>query len=124
MSDHSTIPMPKCTYCSNFHNYSVEMCRDMHKIHAQPGMFSEVTICAPCNECEYRKAAALRADGWVSVEERLPADGERVLATDHGHVYTATLSTDGVFSDWWCDSDNETHPTHWMPLPPAPEETP
>ena len=63
MSNSSTIPMPKCDYCGNYHYHSAEMCRDMHKIHAAPGMFGEIKIMSPCNECEYRKAAMRKKRG-------------------------------------------------------------
>ena len=55
MSDTTTgIPiMYQCSYCGNWHMYSEEMCQDMHK--PVQGMFS--AIYAPCNECQYRKAA-------------------------------------------------------------------
>lgn len=74
---------------------------------------------------------------WVSVNERLPEDGQGVL------VY---LAVDGIFTrkgleighydtsephfsgGWWVGDgiwlDNENLVTHWMPLPPPPVATP
>ena len=56
---------------------------------------------------------------WVSVEDYLPSDGERVIATDGHFVGEAYLDCYGV----WCRSYGmrwdmfETEVTHWMSLP-------
>lgn len=66
---------------------------------------------------------------WISVEERLPEVGQKVLAyrpTAHLHndspvtdcVYTGEITTswEGVEHHF----SRINHPTHWMPLPDAP----
>lgn len=56
---------------------------------------------------------------WVSVDERLPEDGERVIATDGCFTGEAYIDCYGV----WCRSNGmrwnmfKTDVTHWMPLP-------
>lgn len=64
---------------------------------------------------------------WISVTERLPAPGERVLAATEG-VFSgeAYLSCEGVWMRsygvvWVSLADIPV--THWMPLPDAPEVT-
>ena len=57
---------------------------------------------------------------WISVEERLPPCGERVLITEGSAVFEAYLS---ISNKWvrngigWMECV-----THWMPLPEPPKE--
>ena len=71
--------------------------------------------------------AALREKGprWISVEERRPEPGKRVLATDGVFVGEAYRTS----ADTWRRYDRiamrdclGSIVTHWMPLPGAPEE--
>ena len=57
---------------------------------------------------------------WISVEERLPKCGERVLITDGAAVFEAYLS----ISHKWVRSGLlwQENVTHWMPLPEPPKE--
>ena len=59
---------------------------------------------------------------WISVNERLPEEHQRILIyTDKGLVIAAHLF-DG---DWRCDVGTwiiGKHTTHWMPLPAPPKE--
>lgn len=64
---------------------------------------------------------------WIPVTERLPAEGERVLAATEG-VFSgeAYLTCEGVWMRsygvvWVSLVDRPV--THWMPLPDAPEVT-
>ena len=77
-------------------------------------------------ECLTAKNAALRekVPQWVSVEERRPEPGKRVLATDGvfvGEAYRTSADTwrryDGIAMQDCLDSIV----THWMPLPEAPK---
>ena len=65
---------------------------------------------------------------WISVKDRLPKDGRRVLVFIP--VYLAELRVNiGKYSSWrniWYVGDmcgvGGTQPTHWMPLPEPPKE--
>lgn len=63
---------------------------------------------------------------WISVKDRLPKAGERVIATDGvmvGEVYMDSLRRvyrNGGMCTW--ESTFGHHPTHWMPLPKPPKE--
>lgn len=61
---------------------------------------------------------------WISVKDRLPEDGIRVLTyADNGAMFAATHN-DG----WYVDTGEYYYAsplaiiTHWMPLPDAPKE--
>lgn len=63
-------------------------------------------------------------DKWISVNDRLPKDLERVLAyyDERGEITTTTyLKYSGRFA---LESDIYGKVTHWMPLPKAPENIP
>lgn len=49
--------------------------------------------------------------------------GRQVLAYENGRYYNAWLEFDEFEGGWlwYDDSDSEPNPSHWMPLPAAPE---
>ena len=69
-------------------------------------------------------APTITSSGWVSVEDRLPEQGERVLATDGAFVGEGYTNCYGV----WCRPNGlrwdmlDSDVTHWMPLPEPPKE--
>lgn len=66
---------------------------------------------------------ALGAQGWVSVEERLPENRSTVLAFGFRGEYDKTggyLVGHYINNDWITGLDGPII-THWMPLPPAPD---
>ena len=66
---------------------------------------------------------------WISVEERLPEEGTRVLVTYISAVDNKTLCSDGIAEwdetwRWSLDfSKVEVKITHWMPPPEPPKES-
>lgn len=71
--------------------------------------------------------AALRekVPQWVSVEERRPESGKRVLATDGvfvGEAYRTSADTWRRYDGIAMRDCIGSIVTHWMPLPDAPEE--
>lgn len=70
---------------------------------------------------------------WISVKERLPELGERVLACNgniSGEAYiTNTVPQECISAARWCrhygaswDATFDLPVTHWMPLPTPPKE--
>ena len=63
--------------------------------------------------------------GWVSVDDKLPAPGTRVIATDGVFVGEAIYALDGRWSGYGGGILRDcigSVVTHWMPLPPVPKE--
>lgn len=61
---------------------------------------------------------------WIPVTERLPKYGERVLAFGGFTMYVAYYDKNRYGGESWHKLNSKSHycnPTHWMPLPPAPE---
>lgn len=65
---------------------------------------------------------------WIPVSERMPEDGEHVLAAYVDTMLTAAyyrhhIAFGGV-DNWWDIGEgwHTGNPTHWMPLPEVPEE--
>lgn len=79
---------------------------------------SNVIAAAP----EYQESSQ-----WISVEERLPDENGLVIILywpynnqDNAQIAGQVNFIDGGFFD--CDTGDDHHwPSHWMPLPPAPE---
>lgn len=64
---------------------------------------------------------------WISVEERFPEPGERVIIVIGGIVqHTMAFIDDGRWE--WADFDSDSAPmeavSHWMPLPDPPKAKP
>ena len=58
---------------------------------------------------------------WIPVTERLPEDGTPVLAYCTLHKQR-TLTYESVVETWFQHGVSVSEPTHWMPLPTAPEK--
>jgi hypothetical protein len=61
---------------------------------------------------------------WISVEERLPKDGQEVLVFEEGTISTNCFSNRREpFLQWDLYQNGfSCHPSHWMPLPQPPKE--
>nr|UVX38369.1 MAG: protein of unknown function (DUF551) [Bacteriophage sp.] len=89
--------------------------------------FDEVnTAAAELIERLTAENAALREKGprWISVEERRPEPGKRVLATDDvfvGEAYRTSADTWRRYDGIAMRDCLGSIVTHWMPLPSAPK---
>ncbi|HDR2525642.1 TPA: DUF551 domain-containing protein [Enterobacter ludwigii] len=63
-------------------------------------------------------------DGWVACSERMPKKGQEVLCTDRFENYETALYDTGYIPGppFFATTAGEFHPTHWMPLPAAPQQ--
>lgn len=63
------------------------------------------------------------ASPWRPIESA-PKDGTDILVyrPTHDGCYIPIVGTDCFLNGRWWRSNNETQPTLWMPLPPAPIE--
>ncbi|KLW06400.1 DUF551 domain-containing protein [Enterobacter hormaechei] len=97
------------------------------------GEFSELTWCSdnqhPDDTLYVRADVAtgnspVIPDGWVDCSERMPKKGEEVLCTDQFENYETALYDTGYIPGppFFATTAGEFHPTHWMPLPAAPQQ--
>jgi len=64
--------------------------------------------------------AGYRKQEWISVEDRLPENDNRVLVYMHENRMSYTkIDTDRIVSGKWVRWGDTV--THWMPLPDAPK---
>lgn len=71
---------------------------------------------------------------WISVSKERPNRGEEVLVRIDGHRGPSWSNTSHRVAYWWydewveqgreLDDDSLIGVTHWMPLPPPPEDKP
>ena len=80
------------------------------------------------NAAESRIAELEEKQRWIPASERMPEDGEHVLAAYVDTMLTAAyyrhhIAFGGV-DNWWDIGEgwHTGNPTHWMPLPEVPEE--
>ena len=71
----------------------------------------------------YIKQLEAKDPQWISFKERLPEAGARVLVAV-GAVFEAYIDDAGVWQRYYSSPMKDVlgEPTHWMPLPPSPEE--
>lgn len=81
----------------------------------------------PCGWCPYKESGercgmcelAFRRKVWISIEERLPDNGETVLTVDNeGYMIVASWYELG---GWFLPVCRANPVTHWMPLPEPPK---
>ncbi len=73
------------------------------------------------NEACQLAADELHKRQWISVEDRLPEKGERVLITNGAFVCESFLAN----NDKWQRGGTDLffmQPTHWQPMPEPPKE--
>lgn len=65
-------------------------------------------------------------DKWISVSERLPEKGERVIIFGENLGISSIISHIGIRNNWQDPINNDIpyakHITHWQPLPSPPKQ--
>lgn len=66
---------------------------------------------------------------WISVKDRLPAEGENVLAYDTQRIYICYRAKEEEYNEHWviceencCCTGCTGAITNWMPLPKPPKQ--
>ncbi|MEB0790945.1 DUF551 domain-containing protein, partial [Citrobacter portucalensis] len=63
-------------------------------------------------------------DGWINCRERMPEEGQEIIVMDvtRGEVQSGMIYQNGRFVDFNEESYEVKGPSHWMPLPSAPQQ--
>lgn len=83
--------------------------------------------CFCLDGCDYFEPTLTQPNEWVSVEERLPEPGERVLATDCGFVGEFYINKRGKWQRYNVNCSEllmALDILYWMPLPAPPSRRP
>lgn len=115
----------------NEHGIMVYTCGP-HSFNAQP-MFEDVVEFALTFD-DLKRLVPLEKvkDGWISVNDRLPEVGSRVLVFEqggfiqicnYGHHYYNGKPKVLAFHDEADEQPSICNPTHWQPLPIAPQSS-
>ena len=83
-------------------------------IYAQEG---EILLTTQAIDC----AIQALGDGWVRVEDRLPNDGQYVMAFTSSTIHSATSEIISEYSEKY-GFTSAANITHWQPLPPKPKQ--
>lgn len=65
-----------------------------------------------------RRFEAMPIDRWISVEERIPDENQKVIASN-GHWVDSCRMFAGAWY-FYPNGDDQLNVTHWMPYPNAP----
>lgn len=69
---------------------------------------------------EYQAKGSGARNGWISVEDRLPNTGQKVIVWEANKKKIDVNEFAGKYEGWYYRNDNITH---WQPLPEPPERS-
>lgn len=107
-----------------------ELIKALTRMKSETGSLADSLCCFGCgheHNCGVHGCAVIReavehlnARRWISVKEKLPEGGKRVIvARKNGKVEQGYKDV----GDWWCVYGTRVKTiTHWMPLPSSPNE--
>ena len=112
-------PCDDCQYRFTLHNQDHPMC----KICEFKDSLNEVGALRDANEHLGVMLSKAKQE-WISVDERLPEEGTRVI----GYDYESNVRCYFIYSErWWLTEDDGWNTakgwgvTHWMPIPEPPK---
>ncbi len=80
-----------------------------------------VSMCGSSDYCRGWNDAVAEMPKWISVKDRMPEkEGKYIVCTAQSSVYCTKFKACGDTGMFKVDIN--THITHWMPLPDAPEQ--
>lgn len=84
------------------------------------GLFAEFWDVA----CRAAGNSPVIPDGWINCRERMPEEGQEIIVMDvtRGEVQSGMIYQNGRFVDFNEESYEVKSPSHWMPLPAAPQQ--
>lgn len=114
--------------CATHKEKGCGLCPQMKYVRCTERLADEAITIIERLTAENAKAEAERdalRRGWMSVDDKLPAPGTRVIATDGVFVGEAIYALDGRWSGYGGGILRDclgSVITHWMPMPSAPKE--
>lgn len=109
-----------CVGCGHEHNCGIHGCAIIREAADTIDDLNNFTDSQCARLLEKLQKAETAIPRWISVEERLPGEKQRVI------VRCKTVGTTvgwRLWGEWMTDlGDGGSEVTHWMPLPEPPEE--
>lgn len=118
----------ECPLCSRYEVISFKAWKKPEQVIGGPFAQGGAMFCPHCGKPRTPEAWAELKNrlgfghmlNWVSVEERLPRDGQSVLVWCSSRMLTKHVSFSTFYKGKWSRRVKEV--THWMPLPEPPKE--
>lgn len=105
---------------------AAEICREWYVAFRNMGKGEEKCVLELLDAADTIEALEAAQPKWISVEERLPNVGEKVMVCGvKNGMQVGTfrrISRYGQNRIWWWKNDTILEVTHWMPLPESPKE--
>lgn len=104
---------------------AAEICREWYVAFSHMGKHKEKCVLELLDAADTIEALEAAQPKWISVEDRLPDVGEKVMVCGvKNGMQVGTfrgISRHGKSRKWWWKKNTILEVTHWMPLPSLPE---